>query len=260
MSLPHPWENIVTPPLGGRTRKPRVTGLTMVIDKGLAPAQTRDWLSLAFPYLDLVKLTFGTPVLYSAEILTTKIDALRKQEIGVFPGGTLLEVAVLQNQTGPFLDYICQLGFNYLEISDGSITMEKTVRQGLIKEGQRRGLRILTEVGKKNPREKLSPGEMRKQIEFDLEQGADFIIIEGRESGKNAGLYDEKGNFSSFELENLIVNLPVEKIIWEAPLKNQQVELIKRFGVNVNLGNIPPGEILALEALRLGLRGDTLPQ
>src|SRR5690606_20323050 len=98
---------------------------------------------------------------------------------------TLLEVAVLQNQTGPFLDYICQLGFNYLEISDGSITMEKTVRQGLIKEGQRRGLRILTEVGKKNPREKLSPGEMRKQIEFDLEQGADFIIIEGRESGKN---------------------------------------------------------------------------
>lgn len=257
MSL-NAWENIITPPLAGRTRKPRVTGLTMVIDKGLPPAQTRDWLSLTFPYLDLVKFTFGTSVLYPEEILKDKIDCLRKQGIGVFPGGTLLEAVVLQNKTGPFFDYICQLGFNYLEISDGSITMGKKVRKELIKEGQRRGLNILTEVGKKNPREKLSPEEMRKQVEFDLEQGADFVIIEGRESGKNVGLYDENGKISSLDLENLIVNVPRQKLIWEAPLKNQQVELIKRFGVNVNLGNIPPDEILALEALRLGLRGDTL--
>jgi len=257
MSL-HFWENIITPPLAGRTEKPRVSGLTMVIDKGLPLAQTRDWLSLAFPYVDLVKFTFGTPVLYPEEILKPKIDFLRKQGINVFPGGTLLEVAVLQNKTGPFFEFVYQLGFNFLEISDGSITMEKTVRGKLITEGRRQGLGILTEVGKKNPRKKLSPGEMKTQLEFDLEQGADFVIIEGRESGKNAGIYDENGEIDSFDLENLITNVPRQKIIWEAPLKNQQVELIKRFGVNVNLGNIPPGEILALEALRQGLRGDTL--
>src|SRR5690554_7209289 len=137
MSL-HFWENIITPPLAGRTEKPRVSGLTMVIDKGLTLAQTRDWLSLAFPYVDLVKFTFGTPVLYPEEILKPKIDFLRKQGINVFPGGTLLEVAVLQNKTGPFFEFVYQLGFNFLEISDGSITMEKTVRGKLISEGRDR--------------------------------------------------------------------------------------------------------------------------
>lgn len=252
------WEKIIDPPQKGRAEKPRLTGLTMVIDKGLPIDQTRDWLALAAPYVDLVKLTFGTSALYPKTVLAAKIQLLREKGIGLFPGGTLLEIAVLQGKAIPFLDHACELGFDFLEISDGTIVMSPAVRRGLLREAKKRGFRVLTEVGKKKPGTGLSPREMRAQLALDLEEGADFVIIEGRESGKGAGIYDESGEIDPDGLENLLASAPWDRIIWEAPLKKQQLLFIKRFGPNVNLGNIPPGEVLALEALRLGLRGDTL--
>jgi phosphosulfolactate synthase len=252
------WEKIIDQPQTGRAEKPRLTGLTMVIDKGLPIDQTRDWLALAASYVDLVKFTFGTSALYPKAVLAAKIQLLREEGIGVFPGGTLLEIAVLQEKSVPFLDHARELGFDFLEISDGSITMSPAVRKGLIQEAKKRGFRVLTEVGKKKPGAKLSHREMRAQLTFDLEEGADFVIIEGRESGKSAGLYDEAGEIDPDGLENLLACTCWKRIIWEAPLKKQQLLFIKRFGPNVNLGNIPPGEILALEALRRGLRADTL--
>lgn len=253
------WEKIIDPPQSGRAEKPRTTGLTMVIDKGLPSSQTRDWLALAAPYVDLVKFTFGTSALYPQAVLAAKIKLLREEGIGVLPGGTLLEIAVLQGKAIPFLDHGRELGFDFLEISDGSIAMSPAVRKGLLREAKKRGFRVLTEVGKKKPGARLSPREMRAQLVFDLEEGADFVIIEGRESGKGAGLYDEAGEIDPDGLENLLTGASWERIIWEAPLKKQQLLFIKRFGPNVNLGNIPPGEVLALEALRRGLRSDTLP-
>lgn len=252
------WEKVIAPPQTGRIEKPRSTGLTMVIDKGMPIDLTRDWLALTASYVDLVKLTFGTSALYPKAVLVDKIKLLREKGIGIFPGGTLLEAAVLQEKAVPFLDHACELGFDVLEISDGSITMGPAVRGDLIRKAKKRGFRVLTEVGKKKPEARLSLREMRAQLAFDLEQGADFVIIEGRESGKSAGIYDERGQIDLSGLENLLACASWDRIIWEAPLKKQQLHLIKRFGVNVNLGNIPPGEILALEALRLGLRGDTL--
>jgi len=252
------WERIIDPPQSGRAEKPRLTGLTMVIDKGLPTGQTRDWLALTAPYVDLVKLTFGTSALYPPEVLAAKIKLLREKGIGVFPGGTLLEIAVLQGKAIPFLEHARELGFDFLEVSDGSIAMSPSVRRGLLQEAKKRGFRVLTEVGKKKPGAKLSPREMRAQLAFDLEEGADFVIMEGRESGKGAGIYDEAGEIDPDALEVLLAATSWERIIWEAPLKKQQLLFIKKFGPNVNLGNIPPGEVLALEALRRGLRSDTL--
>lgn len=252
------WEKIIDPPQKGRAEKPRLTGLTMVIDKGLPINQTRDWLALAAPYVDLVKLTFGTSALYPKTVLAAKIQLLREKGIGLFPGGTLLEIAVLQGKAIPFLDHAYELGFDFLEISDGTIVMSPAVRRGLLREAKKRGFRVLTEVGKKKPGTKLSSQELRAQLVFDLEEGADFVIIEGRESGKSAGIYDESGETDPEVLESLLACTSWERIIWEAPLKKQQLFFIKRLGPNVNLGNIPPGEVLAMEALRRGLRSDTL--
>lgn len=253
------WEHALAGfPLPGRCGKPRRTGYTMVLDKRLGLNETRDLLELAGDYIDMIKLTFGTTALYPETVLRAKIKLIRSFGVEVYPGGTLFEIAFWQNKLESFLECAADLGFTGIEVSDGTLTLSAKERRQAIQRAKAFGFKVVTEVGKKNGTP-ISVLRMQQIISDDLEYGADQVIIEGRESGRAVGIFDPNGKVKEAEMEALVRGLPNSGavLIWEAPLKDQQVTLIKRFGPNVNLGNIPPEETLALEALRRGLRSDT---
>jgi phosphosulfolactate synthase len=184
---------------------------------------------------------------------------LRAARIDTMPGGTFLEVSVWQGRYRQFLKRAQELGFTMIEVSDGTIEMSAAVRRDCIKRAVDAGFGVITEVGKKDPNEKVALELMHAEIAVDLELGAYKVIVEAREAGKNIGIYDKDGKVREDELDAMVAGVAdPDCLVWEAPIKNQQEHLILRFGVNVNLGNIPPEDVLALEALRQGLRGDTL--
>ncbi len=253
------WQGIVHFPLGKRSPKPRKNGLTMVIDKGLGLRELSDLLEVAGDCLDFLKLGFGTSVLYPDSILKAKIKLCREYQVQIYPGGTLMEIAFLQNRFNLYLEEAQKLGFETLEISDGTIPLDSTRRKYCLKRAVKAGFTVLTELGKKDPRQVLSPKFLCEQCAEDLSNGAWKVIMEARDSGKGIGLFNQQGELQEKRLDDLLEDLPQpENIIWEAPLKNQQVKLIERFGAEVNLGNIQPPELFSLEALRCGLRNDTL--
>lgn len=246
-------------PLEGRENKPRNIGLTMIMDKGLGLSATSDLLQLAAPYIDYVKFGFGTAAMYPSELLKAKLSLIRSHGVQVYPGGTFLEIAYMQKKVEEYLFYVQEMGFDWIEVSDGTVAMDKLHRQQIIAKATDLGLLVITEVGKKDPRDQVANGILIDQIKRDLDAGANYVIMEGRETGLGIGMFDANGEIKKQVLNELMdgIDQP-QKIIWEAPLKKQQVELIYLFGSNVNLGNIAPSEIIALEALRRGLRGDTL--
>ncbi len=253
------WLEVISMPLGERSKKPRNHGLTMVIDKGLGMNETKDLFTVAGDYIDFLKLGFGTSALYSQGLLEEKINLAKYYGIEVYPGGTFMEIAIMQNKLKEFIKTAGAIGYSTLEVSDGTINLSQEVRERAISMARDAGFKVLTEVGKKNLQDKEKISHYLKQIKRDLDCGAYRVIIEGRESGKNAGFYDQQGRFIEDEWEQILHAAGDERLlIWEAPLKQQQQELIFRFGSNVNLGNIAANEVLALEALRVGLRGDTL--
>lgn len=253
------YAGVISSPLPGRAPKPRGRGQTMIIDKGLGLGQTGDLLEMAADYIDYIKFTFGTAALYSPAMLRAKVGVIRSYGIEVYPGGTFLEIALTQNRLDDYLERSREMGFSLIEVSDGTITLSPDQRLHAIERARALGFRVITEVGKKEAGVELDPAEAVAQILADLEVGAEKVIVEGRESGKGAGLYDAQGRLRADDLDALAAGVPDPGILmWEAPLKSQQEALIARFGPNVNLGNIPPDEALAVEALRLGLRGDTL--
>ncbi|MDI6709389.1 MAG: phosphosulfolactate synthase [Thermoanaerobacterales bacterium] len=253
------WREMVAFPLPGRSRKPRRRGLTMVLDKGLGLGETKDLLEIAEEHIDFIKLGFGTSALYADGVLREKIELVRRYGVDIYPGGTFLEIAAAQGKLAQFLWLARDLGFTAVEVSDGTIAMDPADRVDAIRRARDLGLTVLTEVGKKDPRATVSSAELADQALNDLNAGADWVIVEAREFGKNVVIYDQAGRLKPGVLESFLGVIPDStKVIWEAPLKDQQQELILRFGPDVNLGNIPPQEILSLEALRVGLRGDTL--
>ncbi|MDD2552989.1 MAG: phosphosulfolactate synthase [Desulfotomaculaceae bacterium] len=253
------WLDVITIPLGGRLKKPRDHGLTMIIDKGLGLNETKDLFSVSGDYIDFLKLGFGTSALYNQGLLEEKINLAKRFGIEVYPGGTFLEIAIMQNKLKEFIKMAGAIGYTTLEVSDGTINFSQEVRERAISMALDAGFKVLTEVGKKNLQDKEKIGHYLKQIKRDLDCGAYRVIIEGRESGKSAGFYDQQGRFIEDEWEQILIAAGDQRLlIWEAPLKQQQQDLISRFGPNVNLGNIATNEALALEALRVGLRGDTL--
>lgn len=254
-----PWRRDCSWPIAGRLSKPRASGITMVLDKGLGIAATLDLLDMAAEHVDLIKISFGTSVLYPEKTLRDKVELIRSHDVDVCPGGTLLEVAVLQGALPEYVDWVGQTGFSFLEVSDGTIQLDSRLRRLAIELALARGLRVVTEVGKKDALERLPPPVLHAQVADDLAAGADRVIIEARESGQGVGIYDERGTVRELELEQILQGVAnPDRLIWEAPLRNQQAELILRFGPNVNLGNVQPADCLAVEALRVGLRGDTL--
>lgn len=233
---------------------------TMVIDKGLGVTHVADMLKVNGDYFNFIKYGWGTSILCNNQIVKEKNEIYASYDIKSYTGGTLFELANKQNKIEEYFDEIDRLGFTAIEISDGSTVIPEEDRDELIKEAKNLGYYTLSEIGKKNP-EKDHEYSIDKRIELiekDINSGSDMVIIEGRESGKNIGIYDEKGNVKSDDLNKISANIDQNKIMWEAPNKNQQIELILSIGNDVNIGNVSPEEIISLETLRRGLRGDTL--
>ena len=260
--MPQAWEGIVDPPVQTRvTEKPRATGYTMVLDKGMGIHATADLLQMAAHVIDSIKLTFGTSAFYEESVLREKIALVQEAGVDIYPGGTFLEAAVAQGKVADYVLRARELGFNTIEVSDGTIEMDAATRGDIVKLAKDAGFKVLTEVGKKDPKDAIATTTMHEQIAADLAQGADKVIVEARESGHGVGIFDSSGDVQTEMVEEILGGINnVDDLIWEAPIKSQQQWLILEFGPNVNLGNIPPDDILALEALRCGMRGDTLKQ
>ncbi len=254
------WDTIIGGLTGNRSQKPREVGLTMVIDTGLGISQLRDKMELAGHCIDHWKFAFGTSVFYSKQILQRKLALLAEQQILTMPGGTLLEVALIERHCRDYMTHAKALGFTAVEISDGTIPMPAQRRKNIIQCALDADLKPVTEVGKKDPRRQPSAEQAAEQALLDLENGAQQVVMEGRESGRAVGIYGEHGEILDESLSTIIdiMGQAADKVIWEAPMKDQQAHLITRLGGNVGLGNIHPDQVLAVESLRCRLRFDTL--
>lgn len=254
------WDAIVGNLIRDRNQKPRTVGVTMVIDTGLGLGQLRDTLELAGHCVDHWKLGFGTSVFLTKQTLQYKLALLAEHGVLTFPGGTLLEVALLEHHCRDYMKHAKTLGFSAVEISDGTIPMPAFRRRNIIHCALNAGLIPITEVGKKDPKHQPTATQIAEQALEDLEQGAHWVVMEGRESGRDVGIYDKCGQINDETVGEIsrIMGKLADKLIWEAPLKDQQAYLIEHFGTNVGLGNIPSDQLLALEALRCRLRFDTL--
>jgi phosphosulfolactate synthase len=241
------------------TAKPRNHGITVVLDRCLGPAAIEDLLCMVGDHLDHFKLGFGTSVLLDEEVLRWKIDKVRNYEIDIYPGGTLAEAALLLNVYPQFIQMVRNLGFTSVEVSDGTLSISPQTRRDAIKRALDAGLKVITEVGKKDPSISIPVSELCEQIRADLACGACKVVIEARESGVGIGIFDEDGAVQPAKLMAILKELADRQgdIIWEAPLPKQQAALIELCGPNVNLGNIQPNDVLGLEALRRGLRFET---
>ncbi|MDI9615393.1 phosphosulfolactate synthase [Methanothermobacter sp.] len=249
--------DFLTPPRRG---KPRKNGITMVLDKGMGIKTARDLMEISSDYVDFIKFGWGTLPLHRRDAVMEKIEMYRSFDVEAYPGGTLFEIAYLNDKIQEYFEEARSLGFETLEISNGTVEIETDEKCELIEKAVNEGFQIISEVGKKDPvRDRLlSPEDRVELVRADLKAGACMVLMEARESGHNIGIYDENGNVKEEEFNHLLNELPQDRIIWEAPQKNQQVYFILKIGPDVNLGNIPPEEITALETIRRGLRGDTL--
>jgi len=231
----------------------------MVIDKGLGLNQVDDLLASAAEAIDVIKLTFGTSAFLPYDLLKEKVRRITAAGCYVMPGGTFQEVAVWQRSYDRYLERARELGFNAIEISDGTIAMDLKTRRTVIEQSVKAGFLVLTEVGKKDPNDAPPMAVLADEVMHDLSLGAFMVIMEAREAGKGVGIYDASGLPRESEIEGFLRGVrDPSRLLWEAPLGHQQKYLVLKFGPNVSLGNIPPEDILALEALRCGLRGDTL--
>ena len=252
------FENLIDIPIAGRTQKPRVTGLTMMIDKGLGAAQVESLTEIAHQWIDIAKLGFGTSRLCPREVVERKIQTYRSREIEVMPGGTFLEVVVAQGKLDEFLAEAADIGFSAIEVSDGTLPMDDDTRASVIEKVAAAGFTVLSEVGSKFADTDLSAAEQARSMLRDVELGAFQVIVESREAGKGVGIFDAAGGIVDDKLQAIVEKVDLKNVMFEAPQKAQQVELMNKFGINVSLGNIQPADVLALEALRAGLRADTL--
>lgn len=253
------WSPSFIDPSATRFCKPRHTGVTMVMDKGLGLTQFTDLLQTTSEYIDFIKLGFGTSALYPPAILHEKIQRAQQHQVTVYPGGTFFELAYVQGKMEEYFAKAQEWGFDTVEISDGSIHLTRAERDAAILTAKKIGLHVISECGKKASGSSIEEEEMKHTLTRDLECGAKYMLIEGRESGNNVGIYDANGQIDARFIHKIKQTLGDFKdvLIWEAPQKHQQVTLIKSFGTNVNLGNIPPQEVFSLESLRRGLRSDT---
>lgn len=252
------FEAFIELPLQNRTMKPRETGLTMMIDKGLGVAHVQSLVEIAHQWIDIAKLGFGTSRLCPEDIIRRKTEVYREYDIYVMPGGTLLEAVVAQGKLDEFLKEARAVGFNAIEVSDGTIPMNDDTRADVIKQVADGGFLVLSEVGSKFADMDLPAEETTRSLLRDIELGAFQVIVESREAGKGVGIYDAAGKIVDDKLEHIVNEVDVKNVMFEAPEKSQQVALIHKFGINISLGNIQPTDVLALESLRAGLRADTL--
>ncbi|MFD2921680.1 phosphosulfolactate synthase [Terrimonas rubra] len=236
-----------------RAAKPRSNGLTMVMDKGLSIEETKNFLSISSTYVDILKLGFGTS--YVTPNLREKLAVYQSHNIPVYLGGTLFEAFLIRNQFDDYIAVCKDLGITYVEVSDGSINIPHAEKCGYI-EKLTKHFTVLSEVGSKDAQHIIPPYKWIELMRAELEAGSSYVIAEAREAG-NVGIYRGSGEVREGLVQEILTQIPKDKILWEAPQKAQQLYFIELLGCNVNLGNIAPTEMIALEAMRIGLRGDT---
>jgi phosphosulfolactate synthase len=240
--------------LPDRSSKPRELGLTHVLDKGLAVAEIDGLIEVAGASVDLVKLGWGTAMVTGN--LTAKLERYRQHSIPVVLGGTLTEVAIAQRRLDQLIAWLHELSISHVEVSDGTITLDHGRKLELI-ERLARDFIVLSEVGSKDDARIMAPYRWVEQIEQELQAGAWKVIAEARESG-TAGIFRPDGEVRMGLIDEIAHAIEPGRVLFEAPQKDQQVWFVRRFGPNVNLGNIAPSDVLSLETIRLGLRSDTV--
>lgn len=236
-----------------RTARPRTYGLTMVMDKGLSMNEVDNFLDVAGPHVDIVKLGFGTS--FVTPRLREKIELYQRHGMPIYFGGTLFEAFLIRNQLDDYIALIKDYGIDYIEVSDGSITIPHAEKCGYI-EKLTKHAKVLSEVGSKDAEHIIPPYKWIELMRAELAAGSDYVIAEAREAG-NVGIYRGSGEVREGLVQEILTQIPGEKILWEAPQKSQQLYFLELLGCNVNLGNIAPSEVIPLEAMRVGLRGDT---
>jgi len=236
-----------------RTAKPRHSGLTMAMDKGLSVRQVEDFMSVAADYVDLVKLGWATS--FVTPNLKEKLRVYKEAGVPVYLGGTLFEAFVVRNQFDDYRRLLDQYELQFAEVSDGSLEMKQEDKCNYIRQLAQQ-VTVLSEVGSKDEAKIIPPYKWIQLMKAELEAGAWKVIGEAREGG-TVGLFRSSGEVRQGLVEEILTQVPFESIIWEAPQKEQQVWFVKLLGANVNLGNISPNELIPLETIRLGLRGDT---
>ncbi|MGZ3899605.1 MAG: phosphosulfolactate synthase [Bacteroidia bacterium] len=245
--------NFNLPHLPDRTSRPRTNGVTMVMDKGISIRQAEDMISSSADYIDFVKLGFGTSII--SKNVKEKIKLYKNAGMKVYVGGTLLEAFLIRDKFEDYMRYISDLGCDAAEVSDGSIELEHDKKCGYISR-LAKDFTVLSEVGSKEEGVIIHPARWIKMMQSELEAGAFKVIAEARESG-TVGIFHKNGSAHTMLISRIVNKVKIENIIWETPQKSQQVYFLKLFGANVNVGNIGVDDVIPLETLRLGLRGDT---
>lgn len=248
--------NFELPQLPERTVKSRETGITMVMDKGLSLRQAEDLINSSDDYIDIVKLGFGTSLV--TKDLDKKLSLYLSAGIKTYFGGTLFEAFIVRGMFEAFRDLVHKYKMQCVEVSDGSIQMDHDQKCHYI-ESLSKDFIVLSEVGSKEEGIMIRPNLWITMMQKELEAGAWKVIAEARESG-TVGIYRPNGNAHVTLVNKILKNVSHENILWEAPNKSQQAWFISMLGANVNLGNIAPDDVIPLETLRLGLRGDTFKQ
>ena len=236
-----------------RISKPRAHGITMVMDKGLSIQEAKNFMSVSHPHVDIVKLGFGTA--FVTPDLKEKLAVYQSYDIPVYFGGTLFEAFLIRNQFEDYIKICKEFGIQYMEVSDGSVTIPHAEKCGYIEKLTKHGI-VLSEVGSKDAAHIIPPYKWIELMKAELEAGSTYVIVEARESG-NVGIYRGTGEVREGLVQEILTQIPEEKILWEAPQKAQQLYFLELIGCNVNLGNIAPSEMIALETMRIGLRADT---
>lgn len=236
-----------------RNQKPRTHGITMVMDKGLSIEEAKNFVSIAGPHVDIVKFGFGTS--FVTPNLRAKVEVYQQAGLAVYFGGTLFEAFLIRNQFEDYIAVCKDYGITYMEVSDGSITIPHLEKCGYIEKLTQYGT-VLSEVGSKDAAHIIPPYKWIELMRAELEAGSSYVIAEAREAG-NVGIYRGSGEVREGLVQEILTQIPEESIIWEAPQKQQQLYFLELIGCNVNLGNIAPSEVIPLEAMRIGLRGDT---
>jgi len=237
-----------------RTSKPRESGLTHVLDKGYSLDQVRQFLEVAKDYVDIVKLGWGTAAV--TPNVKEKIALYHSYDLPVCFGGTFFEVCLRQNKLEDYVRLVRECGMTCVEISDGTIDITEEDKLAMLRRFAKE-FTVLSEVGSKDASVVIAPFKWVDSIKRELEAGAWKVITEGRESG-TVGIYQAGGEVKEGLLDEIRSAVDPAQLLFEAPIKSQQAWFIKEFGANVNLGNIPPEEVISVETLRVGVRGDTL--
>lgn len=245
--------NFNLPHMPVRTTKPRKDGVTMVMDKGISLRQAEEFVNVSAGYVDFVKLGFGTSII--TKNVKEKVKLYKDAGMKVYVGGTLFEAFVVRNMFEDYRKYIADLGMDCAEVSDGSLELSHEKKCEYINILSK-DYTVLSEVGSKEEGVIIHPARWINMMQNELQSGAFKVIAEARESG-TVGIFHKNGSAHTMLINRIVNKVKIENIIWETPQKGQQVYFLKLFGCNVNLGNIGVDDVIPLETLRLGLRGDT---